>query len=152
MNDESQVSLEDSEARQIDETIHVVQETIAKFLEAADVDAVYGKPVQNGETLILPAAEVLSGLGFGMGYGGGSEQLEEGEAAAGPTRRGVGGGGGGGGRVFSRPVAVVVATPQGVRVEPVIDVSKLALAALTAAGFMFGMLVKMTRLPRPTAE
>jgi uncharacterized spore protein YtfJ len=58
---------------------------------------------------------------------------------------GGGGGGGGGGRVFSRPVAVVVASPEGVRVEPVLDVTKIALAALTAGGFMLATLARMSR-------
>jgi hypothetical protein len=39
----------------------------------------------------------------------------------------------------------VVASPEGVHVEPIIDVSKIALAALTAFGFMFGMLARMNR-------
>jgi hypothetical protein len=42
---------------------------------------------------------------------------------------------------------VVINSPEGVRVEPVVDVTKIALAALTAAGFMIGMLFKMTRGP-----
>ena len=52
---------------------------------------------------------------------------------------------GGGGRTFSRPVAVVIVGPEGVRVEPVMDVTKVALAALTAFGFMFSMLGRMRR-------
>jgi uncharacterized spore protein YtfJ len=63
----------------------------------------------------------------------------------GAVPEGEGFGGGGGGRVFSRPVAVIIAAPEGVRVEPVVDVTKIGLAALTAAGFMFGMWMRMTR-------
>jgi uncharacterized spore protein YtfJ len=58
---------------------------------------------------------------------------------------GGGSGGGGGGRVLSRPVAIIVSSPEGVYIEPVIDVTKIALAALTAAGFMVGMVTKMLR-------
>ena len=118
--------------------IEVVQATLERFLEAAqDVNAVYGKPVKNGDIVIIPAAEALTVLGFGAGYGGGSDP--EGRAAGG------GGGGGGGGRSFSRPVAVIIASPEGVRVEPVVDVTKIALAALTAGGFMLATLLRMTR-------
>ncbi len=118
--------------------IEVVQATLEKFLdEAPDVNAVYGKPVKNGETVVIPAAETLTLLGFGAGYGGGSD--ERGGATGG------GGGGGGGGRSFSRPVAVIIASPEGVRVEPVVDVTKIALAALTAGGFMLATLMRMTR-------
>jgi uncharacterized spore protein YtfJ len=122
-----------------------VQETMERFLAAADVGAVYGAPVEHGETMIIPAAEVLSGMGFGVGFGVSDTNPAEGEqqadqAAAGNTG---GGGGGGGGRVLSRPVAVVILEPGSVRVEPVVDVTKVALAAFTAFGFMFSILTRM---------
>ena len=47
--------------------------------------------------------------------------------------------------MLSRPVAVIIAAPEGVRVEPVVDATKIGLAALTAAGFMFGMWMRMAR-------
>jgi uncharacterized spore protein YtfJ len=105
-------------------------------LETAHVERVFGEPIQVGENLIIPAAEVLAGYGYGFGGGYGEEGKTE-------ANRGGGVGGGGGGRTFSRPVAVVVASADGVRVEPVFDRTKIALAALTAAGFMAGMLVRM---------
>ena len=37
-----------------------VQTTLDKFLTAANVEAVYGPPVTQGENLVIPAAEVLS--------------------------------------------------------------------------------------------
>jgi uncharacterized spore protein YtfJ len=120
----------------------LIQDTMETFLEAASVDAVYGEPVENGEFLIIPTAEVLSVAGFGVGSGYGSN-AEEGNG-----NMGGGEGGGGGGRVLSRPVAIIVSSPEGVRVEPVVDVTKIALAALTAGGFMMGMLLKMMRGPR----
>jgi uncharacterized spore protein YtfJ len=119
-----------------------VQQTMSQFLDTANVSVVYGKPVKNGETQIIPSAEVLTVMGFGAGYGSGTN-VENGE-----QNGGSGGGGGGGGRVLSRPVAVVIASPSGVTIEPVVDVTKIALAALTAAGFMMGMLFKMARGPR----
>lgn len=125
-------------------SMDMVQETMDNFLSAASVTAVYGEPIQSGDNLIIPAAEVLSGLGFGMGAGVGNNvgPSEEGQ----PTQNtGGGGGGGGGGRILSRPVAVVIASPDGVRVEPVVDVTKVALAALTAGGFILGMLLRMMR-------
>jgi hypothetical protein len=42
-------------------------------------------------------------------------------------------------------VAVIVASPEGVRVQEVVDPTKIALAALTAAGFMIGMMARMMR-------
>jgi uncharacterized spore protein YtfJ len=122
----------------------VVQDTLENFLESASVEAVYGEPIRKGDTLVIPAAEVLSGLAFGYGFGFGANQAEN-EAE---KDRGGGGGGGGGGRVFSRPVAVVVVSAEGVEVKPVIDLTKIALAALTAGGFMLSMLARMSRPPR----
>jgi uncharacterized spore protein YtfJ len=123
------------------QAVEAIQETFERFLETANVDRVYGEPIQHGDTLIIPTAEVLAGLGFGMGYGYGQGEGTE----SGPTPGGGGSGGGGGGRVLSRPVAVIVATPDGVRVQEVVDPTKIALAALTAAGFMIGMIARMMR-------
>ena len=122
----------------IDRVNAVVQETLAKLIDAADVTKVYGRPIKQGDVAVIPASENLTILGFGVGAGGGPEVGENGEA-------GMGGGGGGGGRTLSRPVAIIVVTPEGAYVEPVMDPTKVALAAITAAGFMFGMMLRMLR-------
>lgn len=143
----------------VDESaMEVVQDTLGEFLQAGSVNAVYGEPIKEGETLIIPSAEVLAVMGFGVGSGygkgkqeemlaekGGSESTaeEESEVEEEYTGEGGGSGGGGGGRILSRPAAVVIVTPESVRVEPVIDVTKIALAALTASGFILGMLFRM---------
>jgi uncharacterized spore protein YtfJ len=111
------------------------------FLDAGTVDAVYGEPVFHGDTMILPAAEIISA--FGVGYGGGGGSAESDKQPGGEPSFGGGGGGGGGGRIFSRPVSVIISDAGGVRVEHVLDVTKLGLAALTAFGFMAGMYFRM---------
>ena len=58
---------------------------------------------------------------------------------------GMGGGGGGGGGASGRPIAVISVTEEGVEVEPVVDVTKIALAFFTALGSMFFMLMKMRK-------
>jgi len=120
-----------------DPALDIVQNTMETFFSAARVEAVYGEPVENGDHLIIPTAEILSAMGFGAGTGFGTGPEDE----DGSTGSGGGSGGGGGGRVLSRPVAVVIAYPEGVRVEPVIDLTKIALAALTAGGFMAAMVM-----------
>jgi uncharacterized spore protein YtfJ len=110
-----------------------------RILGAGDVAKVYGKPVQKGEATIIPAAEILAIGGFGAGGGSGTDLRS--------NRRG-GGGGGGGGSVLALSVAVIVATPEGVRVEPVVDFTKIALAALTAAGFVIAAWSGMSRTNR----
>lgn len=127
------------------ESLNIVQNTIGNFLKAASVEAVYGQPVKKGDTLIIPTAEVLAVMGFGVGsgYGKGVQEAQEAQGGTEGSGEGGGGGGGGGGRILSRPAAVIIATPDGVRIEPVVDKTKIALAALTAAGFMIGMLLRM---------
>jgi uncharacterized spore protein YtfJ len=141
MADELSLTPESAVIGSAAQAVEATQETLELFLETANVDRVYGEPISHGDTLIIPSAEVLVGLGFGTGYGYGRGETEE----SGSTPGGGGGGGGGGGRVLSRPVAVVVASPEGVRVQEVVDPTKIALAALTAAGFMFGMMLRMMR-------
>lgn len=125
-----------------DRPLDIFQDNMDTLLEVADVSSAFGEPVQSGDNLIIPAAEVLAGVGFGVGAGFGRGEKED-ESNGGGS--GGGSGGGGGGRVFSRPVAVVIASPEGVRVEPVLDVTKIALAALTAGGFMLATLARMSR-------
>jgi uncharacterized spore protein YtfJ len=139
MNDELDINAGDFEVSSVTDAMDVIDLTMERFMDTASVDLVYGEPVEHGDTMIIPTAEILVGLGFGAGYGGGSsgKQEEEGEGY------GEGGGGGGGGRTFSRPVAIVVSSPEGVRVEPVVDITKIALGFLTAAGFMTGMILRM---------
>jgi uncharacterized spore protein YtfJ len=130
MSEEKNVEMEINDPGQ---AVDMVQESLETLLDTADVSKVYAKPVEHEEALIIPAAEVVAGVGFGAGYGG-SGQPNEG-----------GGGGGGGGKTFARPVAVIIADKNGVRVEPVIDPTKIALTALTAFGFMFGAIAKMKK-------
>ena len=126
--------------------LNTMQTTLEKFLSAANVEAVYGPPVSEGENIIIPAAEVLSIVGFGLGSGGGSQGASESE------NRGSGGGGGGGGRVLARPVAAIVISPTGVRVEPIVDVTKTALALFTTLGFMTALLTRMKSTKPPKLD
>jgi len=115
--------------------LDTMQRLFDRHLDAARVEAVYGEPVASGDMLVIPAAEVLSVIGVGMGGGSGPATVNEGapEGTAGGT------GGGGGGRVLARPVAAIIIRPGGVTVQPIVDVTKIGLAALTAVGFMAGM-------------
>ncbi len=135
------------------DAVNVVGLTLEKLLDVASVDAAFAEPIDHGDTTIIPCAEVLAGLGFGVGYGFGQssgKKEEESKADQGNNGgAGGGGGGGGGGRTFSRPVAVIISSPDGVRVEPVVDVTKIALAVFTAGGFMLAMLTRMMRRQPP---
>jgi uncharacterized spore protein YtfJ len=134
------------------QTLEDVNSTIKSFLETASVDRVYGAPIEVGRTKIIPTAENLVFMGFGAGAGYGTADFDKIDEEDSPpdqgTGEGGGGGGGGGGRTLSRPVAVVIASPEGVRVEPVADRTKVIMAAITAAGFVAGMFLRMSRGPK----
>lgn len=115
------------------------EETLRTFVDAARVTSVYGEPITYGDSVLIPAAEVLSVMGVGFGVGSGNEEGKD------EHESGGGGGGGGGGRAFARPVAVVIASPDGVRVEPIIDRTKIVLAAITAGGFMLAMVLRLIK-------
>jgi uncharacterized spore protein YtfJ len=136
--------LSTSSSKPLDSTsaVNTVQATLDKFLTAANVEAVYGSPVSQGENVVIPAAEVLSIVGFGLGAGSGSQSSTEAENTG-----GRGAGGGGGGRVLSRPVAAIIMSPTGVRVEPIVDVTKVVLAVFTTLGFMVTMFTRMSKHP-----
>ena len=114
-------------------------ELVGKLFAVAQPGAVYSEPVTVGEHTVITASEVKVGMGFGFG-GGGAAGIEaaEGEAKSENEPQdegeGVGFGGGGGGVSGGRPVAVISIGPEGVRVEPVVDPTKIALAFFTTLG------------------
>ncbi len=138
---------------QIVPALHVVEDTLSRLMEAADVDRVFGDPIQNNGTTIIPVAEVMGGMGVGSGFGMGAmgkqkKSEAQGNAEAGSEEtpeEGAGGGGGGGGRVHSRPVAVVVASGGDVRIEPMIDKTKVAITAVIANTILGFMLLRLFR-------
>ena len=79
-------------------------------------DRVFREPVRVGDTVVIPAAAIMFGGGFG--FGGDNENN---------------GGGGGGGWNDGRPVAVIEAGPAGVRVRPIVDVTRIGLTIVAAA-------------------
>ncbi len=94
-------------------------------VSAADV---FGPVERTEDRVVIPAAAIERAGGFG--FGSGSDADDNG-----------GGGGGGGGSVMGRPVAVIEVGPDGVEVHPVVDVTKVAIAAL-------GVFLAMRRVRR----
>jgi uncharacterized spore protein YtfJ len=121
--------------------LDTIRDTLGEFLDTASVDRVYGEPVREGDLTVIPTAEVVVGLGFGVGFGGGQGPTDDDDEDSKAGEEKASGFGGGGGRTLSRPVAVVVVSPDGVLVEPVVDVTKIAIASITAAGFMMATLM-----------
>jgi len=111
-----------------------------KFMAAANPNVVFSHPVEKGGYTVITASEITAGGGFG--YGSGSSR----QAGQSDEIEGAGGqGGGGGGGSSGRPVAVISIGPDGVKVQPIVDVTKLALAAVTAWGAMALFLGRMAR-------
>lgn len=110
--------------------------SVEELIAAARAETIFGPTVQQGDTTVVPCAESL--LVVGVGVGGGN--------TAGNKR--AGGGAGLGGTAHTRPVASIVITPDSVRVEPIVDVTRLGLAAITTAGFAVFWLSRLRRATR----
>ena len=106
-------------------------QAIEEMRGKASVSAVFGEPVEVGEKTIIPVADIK--YGFGLGYGEGPAKRDGDEE---PPAGNQGGGAGGG--VAARPVAVLEITGDGVKVKPVMDEGRIALAGiLTGAWFIY---------------
>jgi uncharacterized spore protein YtfJ len=116
-------------------------EGLDRIVAAARAEAVFSQPVVSGDYTVITASEVFAGGGFGFGMG--SEPSHD---SAGQKHTAGGGGGGGGGGSMGRPVAAIIIGPDGVKVEPVMDATKIALAAITAWGSIVFMLIRLARV------
>jgi uncharacterized spore protein YtfJ len=84
--------------------------------------AVFGDVIHVDGRRIIPVASVQ--YGFGMGGGQGT-----------PERGRTSGGGGGGGGMRVEPVAFVEISDGKIRVEPIVNVTKLVIAAMVLVGW-----------------
>jgi uncharacterized spore protein YtfJ len=117
-------------------------EVLTDLVSVASADKEYSEPVVAGDRTIITAAEIHTGMGFGYGlatargawWGRGRRDGGEGGAR---------GGGGGGGQAAGRPVAVVTIDPDGVRVQPVWDRTKIVVTAMTALGAIGLTLIRL---------
>lgn len=87
---------------------NMLKTTLTEIERLLTTESVVGEPIKVEGNTVIP----LVSIGFGFGAGGGS-----GKDPKNPQAEGSGGGSGGGGGV--EPVAVVLVTKDGVRVEPV---------------------------------
>ena len=106
-------------------------EPIGKMVDALGVGAVFGEPIREGDVTVVPVAEVR--FTFGYGYGSGRGRGEETEGGPSTGEEGSGGGTGAGGRASAKGYVRISA--DGVRFEPVLDVTRLALAGIAFAAW-----------------
>ncbi len=76
--------------------------------KSANVNAVFGQPVQKGEKTVIPIATVR--YGFGLGFGEQEESPSE-----------VNSGGGGAAGAIAKPLGLAEITPESTRVEGIVD-------------------------------
>ncbi|GAC1564861.1 MAG: hypothetical protein NVS3B14_00820 [Ktedonobacteraceae bacterium] len=112
-----------------------LEQVLGHLVSSASVDNVFGQPVERDGVTVIPCSEISVGLGMGTGSGPVDERGNS-----------TGSGGGGGGGSQGRPIAVIVISKEGVRVEPVLDLTKVALASLTTGAFMLLWLGRLIRL------
>ncbi len=117
---------------------------IGRLYEVASPSAVFGEPMQVGDRTVFTASEASVSMGVGFGFGEGPEPTSS-EASDLERESGGGGGGGGGGYGTSRAVAIVSVDADGVRVEPIFDVTKIALAFVSMLGTLLVMQARMRR-------
>jgi uncharacterized spore protein YtfJ len=103
-----------------------LEQTMNRLVDSVKTEAVFGQPVQRDGITIIPCSEVS--LGLGLGGGNKPHQQEAGENMS------------GGGGVSERPIAVIVVTHNGVRVQPIPNVTKIAVSFFSALGFAFLLL------------
>jgi uncharacterized spore protein YtfJ len=106
-------------------------EPIEKMVDGLGVNAVFGEPIREGGVTVVPVAEVR--FAFGYGYGSGRGRGEETEGGPSTAEEGSGGGSGAGGRASAKGYVRISADE--VRFEPVLDVTRIALAGIAFAAW-----------------
>ena len=130
----------------IDEMVH----RLSTIPEESGASACFGAPVERDGHTLIPVARVAFGYGAGFGRGT-AAQPRGGGASEGEEAGGEGGGGGGGGS--STPVAVIDITPHEVRVEPIIDSTRISVAGIALAGWItFWLFWTVRTIARQTAQ
>ncbi|MHB9025680.1 MAG: spore germination protein GerW family protein [Armatimonadota bacterium] len=107
-----------------------IRDLLGQLQAGARVTTAVGEPVQVGNRVVLPVAEVS----YGGGGGGGMGRM--------PARDGepqTGGGGGGGGGISVRPIGCWVIGPDDERWLPAVDVNRGMLICGSIA--MLGLLI-----------
>lgn len=116
--------------------------SMERIFSAARANAVFSEPVTSGNYTVITASEVSAGGGFGSGTGFGPAEKQTGEA----SQQASGGGGvGGGGASRGRPVAAIIVGPDGVTVQPILDVTRVALSGIAFAVRIVAMLRKVLK-------
>jgi len=118
------------ESTSTDELVH----RLSTIPEEMGASACFGAPVERDGHTLIPVARVSFGYGVGFGRGANKAAPSGNGATSGEANEGEGGGGGGGGS--STPVAVIDMTASEVRIEPIVDSTRISVAGITLAGWI----------------
>ncbi|HLH62455.1 MAG TPA: spore germination protein GerW family protein [Ktedonobacteraceae bacterium] len=127
--------IEEQKATRPATTNQTIEQALNQLVSAAKADAVFGQPVERGNATVIPCSEVSVGMGLGSGSGPIDEKGNS-----------MGGGYGMGGGANGRPIAAIIITGEDVRVEPIMDMTKVVLAALSTGAFMLFWLGRLSRV------
>ena len=131
----------------IDEMIH----RLSTIPEESGASACFGAPVERDGHTIIPVARVAFGYGAGFGRGAGTGRRHSDEG--GPTEAGEGEGGGGGGGGSSTPVAIIDMSPTEVRIEPIIDQTRISVSGMVLGGWiLFWLFFTIRTIARQRAQ
>lgn len=112
------------------QSIENLLDALADLRDRANVNAVFGEPVSEGGTTIIPIAEVSYAFGVGGGEGpaeqGEGEDEGQGESEETITPQGYAAGGG----MRGRPVGVVEVGPKGTTIKPFLNQQRIVLAGI----------------------
>lgn len=103
----------------------------------ADVRTVYGDAIEVNGRRVVPVASVT----YGFGMGGGTGPKINGDAP---------GGGGGGGAIRVEPIALIDITDGRLKVEPIVNVTRLATIAMLLAAWSVFWITRTVRVVATT--
>ena len=109
------------------EPVKPTLQPIEQMLDQLNVKAVFGEPVAQGESIIIPVAEVKYMFGYGSGWGEGQGPKAEDQPTP-PGGQGGGTGGGGGGT--AKPQGFIRLGADGVHYEGIMDLNRISLAGV----------------------
>jgi uncharacterized spore protein YtfJ len=115
----------------------MMERVLARLTDLMSPTAVFGAPIERGEMTVIPVSKYSVTLGVGGGGGTGPKQAD----TPAPGGEGVGGGGG----ATGRPMATIIVTPQRVEIQPIIDVTRVALAGMATAVVMTFFIARTLR-------
>jgi len=104
------------------EETRAVTGPIESLLRQIGIDKVYGTPITQGETTVIPVAELRTGFGFGSGH----DAEEEGR------------GGGAGLRMMPRGYLHI--TPEGVRYRPIYNLKTFVVGGAFVGWLLYRLL------------